>query len=581
MKKILSIVLTIALLCSTVLTAFAGGEVENAVKVGVNAEFRPFEYYDGGELKGFDIELMNLIGDKTGKTIEFVNMDFDALIPAVLSGRVDCAISAITVTEDRDKVIDYSREYLTAATVTFENGQMNRKYGEDYAIVFRDGVSQAKYKSSVPTDYEKLYMDIDDALRELSQNGTVAKLIEKYEVNQPLDKTKENIEYTDVRGGGSPAAETPGISVPASEWAEDSIETAKEINIINGNYNFPGAITREEFCELVFNYYIENFSGSAFSIGIIKPPFTDTDNEHIGVLNALGIINGKSETEFAPNDFLTREEAAVIVCRLIKEMYPEAAATEMYFDFADSEQISNWAMNSIQVICNMGIMKGVGDNKFAPQDLYTTEQAIATLVEVYKNFAGTADEKLVNEKFTVLSLPWGEKWENIKDREVVSTANIVADDGNRFAVELDNVEFLGASGKMILQFSVSDDSFPIIGLVRAYFSYKEENEKEVIAQGNKMYGERKNYYLDEKGIQNPLSPSAWYSAENVENSLSADERTYFEKLLNDKGVEKTRADAIIRGPLVVISVSESDNIVTIDGNNAAKIFNIRSLSTLK
>ena len=580
MKKILSIVLMIALLCSTALTAFAVGEVNNAVKVGVNAEFKPFEYYDGGELKGFDIELMNLIGDKTGKTIEFVNMDFDALIPAVLSGRVDCAISAITVTEDRDKVIDYSREYLTAATVTFENGQMNRKYGEDYAIVFRDGVSQAKYKSSVPTDYEKLYMDIDDALRELSQNGTVAKLIEKYEVNQPLDKTKENIEYTDVRGGGSPAAETPGISVPASEWAEDSIETAKEINIINGNYNFPGAITREEFCGFVFSY-IENFSGSAFSIGIIKPPFTDTDNEHIGVLNALGIINGKSETEFAPNDFLTREEAAVIVCRLIKEMYPEAAATEMYFDFADSAQISDWAMNSIQVICNMGIMKGVGDNKFAPQDLYTTEQAIATLVEVYKNFAGTADEKLVNEKFTVLSLPWGEKWENIKDREVVSTANIVADDGNRFAVELDNVEFLGASGKMILQFSVSDDSFPIIGLVRAYFSYKEENEKEVIAQGNKMYGERKNYYLDEKGIQNPLSPSAWYSAENVENSLSADERTYFEKLLNDKGVEKTRADAIIRGPLVVISVSESDNIVTIDGNNAAKIFNIRSLSTLK
>lgn len=127
----------------------------------------------------------------------------------------------------------------------------------------------------------------------------------------------------------------------------------------------------------------------------------------------------------------------------------------------------------------------------------------------------------------------------------------MADDGNRFAVELDNVEFLGASGKMILQFSVSDDSFPIIGLVRAYFSYKEENEKEVIAQGNKMYGERKNYYLDEKGIQNPLSPSAWYSAENVENSLSADERTYFEKLLNDKGVEKTRADAIIRGPPVL------------------------------
>ena len=84
---------------------------------------------------------------------------------------------------------------MKTTTVTFENGQISRKYGEDYAIVFRDGVSQAKYRSSVPTDYEKLYMNIDDALSDLSQNRTVGKLIEKYDLNQPLDETKENIEY--------------------------------------------------------------------------------------------------------------------------------------------------------------------------------------------------------------------------------------------------------------------------------------------------------------------------------------------------------------------------------------------------
>ena len=180
---------------------------------------------------------------------------------------------------------------------------------------------------------------------------------------------------------------TPKISatsVPASKWAEDSIETARKINIISGNYNFPGAITREEFCELVFNY-IKNFPGSAFSVGIINPPFTDTDNEHIEVLNALGIMKGKSETEFAPNDYLTREEAAAILCRLINKIYPGWDTTEQYFDFADSGQISDWAMNDIQVICNMGIMQGVGDNQFAPKDLYTAEQAIATLVRVYEN----------------------------------------------------------------------------------------------------------------------------------------------------------------------------------------------------
>ena len=372
---------------------------------------------------------------------------------------------------------------------------------------------------------------------------------------------------------------TSATSVPASKWAADSIETARKINIISGNYNFPGAITREEFCELIFNF-IENFPGSAFSVGIIKPPFTDTDNEHIEVLNALGIVKGKSETEFAPNDSLTREEAAAILCRLINKIYPGWDATAQYFDFADSGQISDWAMNDIQVICNMGIMQGVGDNRFAPKELYTTEQAVATLVRVYHNFAKSNDisnaENIVNEKFMVLSLPWGEKWENIKNRSALSTASVVVDDGNRFVIEISNAEFLGVNGIMRLLFSGTNDAFPPVGLVKAYFSYDEKDEKEVLAHGNKIYGERKSYFLDKDGIENPLNPSAWYSNENMDNSLKADERAYYEKLLSDKGVEETRADAILRGPLVVISVNEDDNIVTINGNKAADIFNLRN-----
>lgn len=205
-----------------------------------------------------------------------------------------------------------------------------------------------------------------------------------------------------------------------SSWAKETVSEAKRLNIIktDANYNYTAFISREEFCELVFNY-IKNFPGSAFSVGIIKPPFTDTDNEHIEVLNALGIVKGKSETEFAPNDSLTREEAAAILCRLINKIYPGGDATAQYFDFADSGQISEWAMNDIQVICNMGIMQGVGDNRFAPKELYTTEQAIATLVRVYNNSSKSNDisnaENVVNEKFMVLSLPWGEKWKNIKN----------------------------------------------------------------------------------------------------------------------------------------------------------------------
>ena len=122
-------------------------------------------------------------------------------------------------------------------------------------------------------------------------------------------------------------------------------------------------------------------------------PFTDVDKDEreLAYLYENGIIKGKSATEFYPNDSISREEAAAILCRLINIIYPGWDATAQYFDFADSGQISDWAMNDIQVICNMGIMQGVGDNRFAPKELYTTEQAIATLVRVYNNFSKSND----------------------------------------------------------------------------------------------------------------------------------------------------------------------------------------------
>ena len=176
-----------------------------------------------------------------------------------------------------------------------------------------------------------------------------------------------------------------------SPWAKDSVAMAEKINLIQPgeNYNYTAFITREEFCGLIFSY-IRN-AAEILDSPAAAVPFTDTNNAHIGILNLWGIIKGKSETEFAPNDSLTREEAAAILCRLINKIYPGWDATAQYFDFADSGQISDWAMNDIQVICNMGIMQGVGDNRFAPKELYTTEQAIATLVRVYNNFSKSND----------------------------------------------------------------------------------------------------------------------------------------------------------------------------------------------
>lgn len=171
-----------------------------------------------------------------------------------------------------------------------------------------------------------------------------------------------------------------------SPWAKDSVEKAEKINLIQPgeNYNYTAFITREEFCGLIFSY-IRNVAEILDSPNAVMP-FSDTNNAHIGILNLWGIVKGKSETAFAPNDSLTREEAAAILCRLIRKIYPNAAATERYFEFDDGAQISDWAMSPVQTICNMGIMSGVGDNRFAPKDLYTAEQAIATLVRIHNHF---------------------------------------------------------------------------------------------------------------------------------------------------------------------------------------------------
>ena len=170
--------------------------------------------------------------------------------------------------------------------------------------------------------------------------------------------------------------------VKISDWAEESVRRAHSLNIAEEgrDYDYTAAITREEFCELVFNTIIA-VQGSVTTEE--KPNvFTDTDNSKVIALNRLGIISGKTDTEFFPNDALTREEAASIIVRMINAVMP-MAVHEVYFMYDDMDQVSDWAADSVQIISNMGFMTGVGGNKFAPKDKYTVEQSMSSLVRIY------------------------------------------------------------------------------------------------------------------------------------------------------------------------------------------------------
>ncbi len=182
---------------------------------------------------------------------------------------------------------------------------------------------------------------------------------------------------------------------------------------------------------------------------------------------------------------------------------------------------------------------------------------------------------IVDEKFMLYSMQWGEPWENVKENPLLASAKEIKDDGNIFSVEIEDTEFLGINGKTVLMFSVSENSFPLLGLQKAYFLYDNGSEGKLISKGEEIYGERKMFYLDKNGVENPLNVPSWFSEESLESSLTENEIDHYLEILD--GVEKTRIDAIMRGPLVVISVDADKDMVVFHGDDAAKVKNLRNV----
>lgn len=144
MKKLFSLVLSIAMLstliacgsntASTVATTTANTETQSSNKKLVmctNAEFPPYEYHDGSNIIGIDIDIINTIGKMKGFDVEIMDIAFDATIPAVMSGKADFAMSGMTVTEDRKQNVDFTHTYQTAIQSVIVSPNSDIKTVED------------------------------------------------------------------------------------------------------------------------------------------------------------------------------------------------------------------------------------------------------------------------------------------------------------------------------------------------------------------------------------------------------------------------------------------------------------------
>lgn len=116
MKKLIAA----GLMCLSLLPACEDKEKSSSAKpltVATSADYPPFEFFKDGEITGFDIDLIKKIAHKLNRSVEIKDMSFDGIVGALQTNRVDAAISSLTPTPERLKVVDFSEIYHNANRV--------------------------------------------------------------------------------------------------------------------------------------------------------------------------------------------------------------------------------------------------------------------------------------------------------------------------------------------------------------------------------------------------------------------------------------------------------------------------------
>lgn len=217
---------------------------------------------------------------------------------------------------------------------------------------------------------------------------------------------------TPQRTYGNALLSQNNINVPSS-WAKAEIDKANKINLIPERIQkeYRKNITREEFIELIMNLY-ESIGGKTVSVKE-KKPFTDTENPSVIIANELGIVEGKGNGTFAPNENITREQVSVIMYRTLqiaKPRYRYSGVQE--HRFKDYNMISTWAKKAVGYLYGVEVINGSDNNEFHPKGYSSREEAIVIAKRLYdKVLAADRDSK---NGLTVSRNGTGSRRDNLK-----------------------------------------------------------------------------------------------------------------------------------------------------------------------
>lgn len=201
--------------------AEAGGDIQDTYTVASDTSFVPFEFKEDGEYVGFDIDIINEVADRVGFEIELETTNFDGIIPGLQTGTFDIAVAGITITDERDEVVDFTSPYYKSGLrigVPVDNTTIKGVEDlEGLTVATRLGSTSANYieeniEGATPNTYEQL----DQA-------------------------------YLSVEGGGSDAVlyDAPNVEYYILTAGEDSLKTVGEL-LEAQNYGIAVASGNEE-----------------------------------------------------------------------------------------------------------------------------------------------------------------------------------------------------------------------------------------------------------------------------------------------------------------------------------------------
>ncbi|WP_094603043.1 Glutamine-binding periplasmic protein [Sporomusa silvacetica DSM 10669] len=224
---------SLILLVLTLSLAGCGGNqsaqpAAKVLKVGAEATFPPFEFQDekSKEYAGFDVDIMKAIGKQMGLEVQIVNTGFDGLIPALEGSQIDAIASAMTITDERAKRVNFSKPYYKSGlsiVVKSDNVTINNfKELEGKRIAVQIGTTGAEAVKKIKDAKVREYNSASEAYLELKAGGADA-VVNDLPVN----------EYY-LAKGGSKDAKLVGEILNAEEYgiavAKKNTELAGKIN---------------------------------------------------------------------------------------------------------------------------------------------------------------------------------------------------------------------------------------------------------------------------------------------------------------------------------------------------------------